>query len=123
MARDYSSQYKDTRERVMEHQHEVTDGGDRGNQYFPGYKDPTDAERILKMADAYDENNLVVETPEGQDTKSVTTLKNYLTGLKKIAPHVALTNTTATELNTVMQGFHDGTLENVKDSGLSKGSI
>jgi integrase len=92
-------------------------------EHFPGYQDPDDAERILKMADAYDADNLVVDTPDGQKTKSVTTLKNYLTGLKKVAPHVALTDTTATELNTVMQGFHDGDVENVKDDGLSKGSI
>lgn len=89
----------------------------------PGYEDAEDAERILTMADAYDADNLVVDCPEGQSTKSVTTLKNYLTGLNKIAPHVALTDTTATELNTVMQGFLDGDLHNVKDSGLSKGSI
>ena len=124
MARSYSSQYQDTRERVREHRHggefEVANGR---TQEFPAYEDPEDAERILKMADAYDEDNLVGDPPDDQKTKSETTLKNYLSGLKKIAPHVALTDTTATELNTVMQGFHDGTLENVKDSGLSKGSI
>lgn len=123
MARKYERQYQDTRERVQKHRHEGTYEVARGEQYFPGYKDPDDAQRILKMADAYDDENLVVDTPDGQDTKSVTTLKNYLTGLKKIAPHAALTDTTATELNTVMQGFHDGDLENIKDSGLSKGSI
>lgn len=109
MARKYPKQYTDTRERVKAHRNR--------------YQDPDDAERILKMADAYDEDNLVVDTPDEQDTKSVTTLKNYLTGMKKIAPHVALTDTTATELNTVMQGFHDGDLDNVKDEGLSKGTV
>lgn len=124
MARKYERQYQDARERVKEHRFEGThEVRQNHEETHPGYKDPEDAERILKMADAYDADNLVVDTPEGQDTKSVTTLKNYLTGLKKIAPHVALTDTTATELNTVMQGFHDGTLDNVKDSGLSKGSI
>lgn len=38
MAWEYEQQYQDTRERVMEYQQEVMDGGDRGNQYFPGYK-------------------------------------------------------------------------------------
>lgn len=124
MARKYDQQYLDTRERVLKHRfegtHEVVNGREK---YFAGYKDPEDAERILEMADAYDEDKLVVETPEGQDTKSVTTLKNYLSALKKIAVHVTLTDTTTTELNTVMQGFHDGTLDNVKDDGLSKGSV
>lgn len=124
MARKYEQQYRDARERVMEHRFEGThEVRQNHEETHPGYKDPEDAERILKMADAYDADNLVVDTPEEQSTKSVTTLKNYLTGLKKIAPHVALTDTTATELNTVMQGFLDGTLNNVKDSGLSKGSI
>ena len=123
MARQYPRQYLDTRERVKKHRYEGPHEFGQRELYLPGYKDPDDAERILEMADAYDEDNLVVDTPEGQSTKSVTTLKNYLTGLKKIAPHVALTDTTATELNTVMQGFHDGTLDNVKDGGLSKGSV
>ncbi|WP_254764864.1 site-specific integrase [Natrinema marinum] len=124
MARSYSQQYEDTRERVREHRHggefEITNGR---TKEFPAYEDPEDAERMLQMADAYDEENLVEDTPDGQKTKSETTLKNYLSGLKKTAPHVALTDTSATELNTVMQGFHDGTLENVKDDGLSKGTI
>jgi integrase len=93
------------------------------NDHRDRYQDPEDAERMLQMADAYDEDNLVVDTPEEQETKSVTTLKNYLTGLKKTAPHVSLTDTTATQLNTVMQGFHDGDVDNVKDSGLSKGTV
>ncbi|ADE01846.1 site-specific integrase [Haloferax volcanii] len=124
MARKYDQQYEDARERIRNHStegtHQVRKGVERTH---PGYEDAEDAERILTMADAYDADNLVVDCPEGQSTKSVTTLKNYLTGLNKIAPHVALTDTTATELNTVMQGFLDGDLHNVKDSGLSKGSI
>jgi len=124
MARKYDQQYRDARERIQNHStegtHEVRKGVERTH---PGYKDPEDAERILKMADAYDEDNLVVDCPDEQSTKSVTTLKNYLTGLNKIAPHVALTDTTATGLNTVMQGFLDGDIENVKDDGLSKGTI
>ena len=124
MAREYAKQYQDTRERVTSHRHggafEVVNGRE---EYFPPYKDPEDADRILRMADAYDDDNLMVDTPDGQKTKSPTTLKNYLTGLKKVAPHVALTDTTATELNTVMQGFLDGDYDNVKEGGLSKGSI
>jgi len=124
MARKYQQQYADARKRIQKHRDggmfEVING--REVEYL-SFKDPEDADRILRMADAYDPDNLVVETPEGQSTKSVTTLKNYLTGLKKIAPHVALTDTTATELNTLMQAFHDGDVENVKDEGLSKGTV
>ncbi len=69
MARQYPKQYADARERV--------------NRHSDRYQDPSDADRILQMADAYDEDNLVVDTPDAQDTKSVTTLKNYLTGLKR----------------------------------------
>jgi integrase len=124
MARDYEQEYQDARKRVREHStpgtHEVRKGVERTH---PGYEDPSDAERILTMADAYEEDNLVVDCPDGQKTKSPTTLKNYLTALNKVAPHVVLTETSATELNTVMQGFFDGEFENVKDEGLGKGSM
>lgn len=124
MAREYRQQYKDTRERVMRHRHEGTYEVWNGREEsYPGYKDPEDAERILHMADAYDPDNFMVEPPAGQKTKSVTTLKNYLTGLKKVAPHVALTDTSADELNTLMQAFRDGDVANVKEGGISNGSV
>jgi integrase/ribosomal protein L40E len=124
MARDYPQQYADTRSRVKEHRNggefEVWNGR---VEEFPAYEDPEDADRIIKMANAYEEDNLLAETPDGQKPKSPTTLKNYLSGLKKIAPHAALTDTSEAELNAVMQGFYDGDLNNVKDDGLSKGTI
>ncbi|MFC6756292.1 MULTISPECIES: site-specific integrase [Haloarcula] len=124
MARDYPQQYQDTRDRVKEHRHggsfEVWNGRE---EEFPAYEDPNDADRIIQMANAYEEDNLLEETPDGQKPKSPTTLKNYLSGLKKIAPHLALTDTTAGEINAVMQGFYDGDVSNVKDDGLSKGTI
>lgn len=124
MARRYDDQYHDTRKRVKKHseggEFEITNGE---TEHIPAFKDPDDADRILRMADAYDEDNLTVGTPVGQKTKSVTTLKNYISGLKKIAPHVALTDTDAAELNAVMQGFYDGTLEYVKEGGLSNGTV
>lgn len=124
MARDYPQQYADTRERIKEHRHggtfEVWNGRE---EEFPPYEDPEDADRILTMADAYERDNMLEDTPEGQQAKSVTTLKNYLSGLKKAAPHVALTDTSADELNALMQAFYDGDVENVKDDGLSKGTV
>ena len=124
MARDYPQQYADTRERVKEHSdggtYEVWNGREKE---FPPYKDLEDADRIIKMANAYERDNMLEDTPDGQKAKSVTTLKNYLSGLKKIAPHVALTDTTADEINALMQAFYDGDASNVKDSGLSKGTI
>lgn len=124
MAREYAQQYRDTRDRVTRHAtsgtHDVRNGRE---EQFPGYVDPEDAERILHMADAYDADNFTVDPPAGQQAKSVTTLKNYLTGLKKVAPHVALTDTTTDELNTLMQAFRDGNVDNVKDGGLSNGSV
>ncbi|PSQ45861.1 integrase [Halobacteriales archaeon SW_7_68_16] len=124
MARDYPQQYADTRERIDRHKQggefEVWNGR---TKEFPPYKDSDDADRILKMAGAYEEDNTLEDTPEGQKTKSVTTLKNYLSALKKIAPHVALTDTTVDELNELMQAAYDGELDNVKDDGLSKGSV
>lgn len=124
MARDYPQQYGDTRERIKRHRHggefEVWNGR---TKEFPAYQDPDDADRILTMADAYEKDNMLEETPDGQQTKSVTTLKNYLSGLKKIAPHVALTDTSEEELNALMQAFYDGDVANAKDGGLSKGSV
>ncbi|WP_435179809.1 tyrosine-type recombinase/integrase [Halorussus sp. AFM4] len=121
MARSYPKQYADARERIRDHKDGFTDS--QTGVEIEGYCDPSDAERILKMANAYEADNLVVDTPEGQETKSVTTLKNYITGLKKIVPHVELTDTTTTELNTLMQAFYDGDARNVKDDGLSKGTV
>lgn len=124
MAREYRQQYQDTRKRVRRHAspgtHEVWNGREES---APGYVDPEDADRILHMADAYDEDNFTVDVPDGQKAKSVTTLKNYLTGLKKVAIHVALTDTSADELNTLMQAFRDGDVDNVKAGGLSNGSV
>jgi integrase/ribosomal protein L40E len=124
MARDYPQQYKDTRERVKEHRH----GGEfeiwnNQTREFQPYEDAEDADRIITMANAYEEDNLLADTPDGQKSKSPTTLKNYLSGLKKITPHVALTDTTADEVNALMQAFYEGTAHNVKDDGLSKGTI
>lgn len=124
MARDYPQQYADTRERIKKHsdggEYEVWNG--RTEEFAP-FKDPDDADRLLKMADAYEEDNLLVEVPDGQKTKSINTIKNYLSALKKISPHVALTDTTETELNALMQAFYDGTVDNCKDDGLTKGSV
>ena len=124
MGQSYLKQYADTRERVKNHKYDTTSEApsDHGKP-IPGYVDSDDADRILKMADAYDANNLVVDTPDSQETKAPTTLKNYLSALKSVAVHVALTDTTATELNTIMQGFHDGSLDGVKEGGLTKGSV
>lgn len=124
MARDYPQQYADTRSRVEEHRNggtfEVWNGRE---EYFPPYEDPDDADRILQMANAYERDNMLEDTPEGQKSKSPTTLKNYLSALKKIAPHVAFTDTSADELNALIQAFFDGDVENVKDDGLSKGTL
>lgn len=124
MARDYDQQYQDTRERIMRHRHpgtyEISNGRE---EHFPGYQDPEDGERMLSMADAYDADNFTVDPPSGQQTKSRTTLKNYLTGLKKVAVHVELTNTTTDELNVLMQAFRDGGVDNVKDGGITNGSV
>lgn len=84
MARAYRQQYQDTRERVMRHReagtYEVWNGRSKS---YPGFKDPEDAERVLHMADVYDPDKFTVDPPTGQKAKSGTTLKGYLTGLKK----------------------------------------
>lgn len=124
MARDYPQQYADTRERVKEHRdggtYEVWNGRE---EEFPPYKDSDDADRIIKMANAYERDNMLEDTPDGQQSKSVTTLKNYLSGLKKTVPHIALTDTSTDEINALMQAIYDGDVSNVKDSGLSKGTV
>ncbi|PSQ56976.1 integrase [Halobacteriales archaeon SW_8_68_21] len=124
MARDYPQQYANTRERINRHRN----GGEfevwnNRTKEFPPYQDSDDADRILTMANAYEQDNILEDTPDGQKTKSVTTLKNYLSALKKIAPHTALTDTTADELNEFTQAAYDGELDNVKDDGLSKGTV
>lgn len=124
MAREYSQQYLDARDRIKRCAVESTTTHENGKTtHHPGFVDPDDADRILRMADSYDPNKFTVETPAGQKAKSVTTLKNYLTGLKKVAEQVALAETNADELNALMQAFRDGDVETIKDSGLSSGSV
>lgn len=91
------------------------------------YADPEDADRILRMANAYDEDNLLVELPEDGRYMSRSSRILYLRGLNRIAQHVPLT-APAHDINAVMQAFHDGErdgekLEGVKDGGLSKSTV
>lgn len=109
MAKDIAQKYEESKQRI-ENRRDT-------------FKDPKDADRILQMADAYDETNVIESPPEGQNTKSKTTLKNYLVGLDKTAKRVSLTEATGREINMVMQRIFDGDDPNTKDSGLTSGSV
>lgn len=85
--------------------------------------DPDDAERVERMAKAYNEDNLVVSVPDDRKPLAASTLKNYVTGLAKVGKSIALMEASATEWNRVFQNIYDGTHPEAKDSGYTKGSI
>jgi len=66
MARKYERQYRDTRERIRKHaEGGVVEYADNHRKDFLPYADLDDADRILEMADAYDEDKLNPSPPEG----------------------------------------------------------
>lgn len=92
-----------------------------GHEY--DFADDSDHERVVDMAHAYDAENVLVECPSDQDTKSKTSLVAYLRHLKTYARELELTNATPREYREVIQRVLNGNVESVKDSGLSENTV
>ena len=112
MARSSRSRYETERQAIQE----------RGRD---GRISEPEAEAIVEFLDAKDPETIAVNDPVDDSTKSDSTLKNYAFDLKRLAEltEFDLTDTTADELNAFMDQLRAGTVEGVKDEGLSAGSI
>jgi integrase len=81
------------------------------------------AEAIKHMAKAYHEDNMIVDVPDGESTNAVSTLENYVRKCRRFAYDVDLMNTSEMELKELLQQYNDGTHPQVKDDGLTNGSL
>lgn len=107
--REVDTEFKTAVERYKNHAYE--------------FVDPEDHTRAVEMAQAYNADNVLVECPEDESTKSSTTLVAYLRHLKTYAREVSLTEATSYEYREVIQGVLNGEVEHVKDSGLSENTV
>jgi len=87
------------------------------------FVNPECAEAIKHMAKAYNEDNMVVSVPDGESTNAVSTLENYVRKCRRFAYDVDLLNTSELELKELLQQYNDGTHPQVKDDGLTNGSL
>lgn len=84
-----------------------------------------EADAIVEFLDAKDPETIAVNDSTDDGSKSNSTLANYAFALKRMAElsDFQLTDTTAEELNGFMDLLRSGTVDGVKDDGLSAGSI
>lgn len=87
------------------------------------FVNPDNAEAIKHMAKAYHEDNMLVDVPDGESTNAVSTLENYVRKCRRFAYDVDLMNTSELELKELLQQYNDGTHPQVKDDGLTNGSL
>lgn len=107
--REVNTEYETAIQRYENHQYDFVDDKDH--------------DRVADMAHAYDSENVLVECPDGEDTKSKTSLVAYLRHLKTYARELELTEATSREYREVIQRVLNGNVENVKDSGLSENTV
>lgn len=87
------------------------------------FVDPADHDRVVDMAHAYDGDNVLVECPPDESTKSKTTIVAYMRHLKRYARELELTEAGPHEYRRVIQDILDGEIDGVKDSGLSESTV
>ena len=87
------------------------------------FENPSNAEAILHMAKAYDEDQMLVSVPEGEQTNALSTLENYVQKCRRFAKDVDLLDTSELELKELLQQYKDGEHDSVKDDGLTNGSL
>ena len=87
------------------------------------FVNPECADAIKHMAAAYNEENLIVKPPEGESTNAASTLQNYVSKCRRIACNIDLLNSSKSEVKELLQRYRDGTHPDVKDDGLSNGTL
>jgi len=111
MAKSKRESYKHNRQQIKE----KVESGDVS---------AADSERIFEFLDAKDPEAPRVTDPN-DSTKSDGTLHGYAYGIKRTVDlaDFELTDTTADELNDFMSEMKRGNLDDVKDDGLTKGTV
>ncbi len=94
------------------------------NEYVEqGEIDQQTAEAVRELVDAYDDNNIMVAAPEGENSREPSTLMSWLYRLTQFAFESNLTEATADEINRQVQQMHDGGHPRVKDDGIQKSTL
>jgi integrase len=87
------------------------------------FVNPENADAIEHMANAYDEDNVLVEVPDGGQTNAASTIQTNVRKCRRFAYDVDLLDTNETALKELLQQHKDGRHEEVKDDGLTNGSL
>jgi integrase len=87
------------------------------------FVNPENADAIGHMANAYDEDNVLVEVPDGEQTNAASTITTNVRKCRRFAYDVDLLDTNEMELKELLQQHKDGRHEEVKDDGLTNGSL
>ena len=101
---------------------------DRRRKTFQEYVETGDidgesAVAIEELLDAYDDENVMVSTPQGEGTRAVGTLMSWLYRLMTFARDRNLVEATVDDLNQDVQRMHDGDHPFVKDDGIQKSTL
>jgi len=87
------------------------------------FVNPDVADAIEHMANAYNEDNMVVTVPDGEQTNAASTLEIYVRKCRRFAHDIDLLDTTELEVKELLQRYKDGDHEKVKDDGLTNGTL
>ena len=89
-----------------------------------------DADRILEIVEAYDDENTIRSSPDGESSRSPTTLTLWISHMSKVAREVPLDELHAdpdqpreTNINVVIDRFRTGESDLVDDSGIAKKTV
>jgi integrase/recombinase XerD len=89
-----------------------------------------DADRISELVEAYDDENTIRSPPEGESSRSPTTLTTWISFISKVAREVPLDELHAdadgdrdTNINAVIDRFLTGESDLVDDDGIAKKTV
>lgn len=92
-------------------------------QVDSGKIDSDTADAIREFLDAYDDQNLMVTTPEGERTREPSTLMMWAYNLMTLGRHTNLIEADAEDLKRQFQQMVDGSHSDVKNEGLAKSTV
>jgi integrase/recombinase XerD len=84
---------------------------------------PECADAIQDMAEAYYKESVMASPPDDEQTVAASTLSNYIQNCRRFAYDIDLLNASEMELKEQIQQFKDGDHPDVKDGGLTNGSV
>ncbi|WP_082223301.1 site-specific integrase [Halosimplex carlsbadense] len=87
------------------------------------FANPECSEAIKHFTQAYYEENVMASPPDGEQTIAASTLANYIQNCRRFAYDVDLLDTSELKLKEQIQQFKDGDHPDVKDGGLTNGSV